>query len=359
MYVSNKPKGVPTMAYRATFSLAVFAALALLVIGVQTASAFAQDAPADKAAIAQADAAMKKITHAVQLGLERFNLDFGVYPDTIQELIDQGYLEGMPDNPYAGIWSQAPAKCIVEELRSRATPGAIVYHPFSIEGDHLDAYFLLAGGLEESKTDDLFYGEPRWDSMIWFLPNGKGDGWPERYIMALSVPIITPEMAVAVTHDAAWLYAQPMYRAKQALHSVQLAAERWSVDDVDGAYPPDMQTLITDGYIYMPLNPYYGIVPGAKLRIEVCAPGEFKPGGIYYEPFTVPERFGDRLAGYQIGIFGDDPNGGIDADATIDGTWRFYSFHEEPKNPDGVPDGFIMVLGSGPSPETGSDATGT
>ena len=336
-------------------ALAAFAA-ALCIFSVPMASSFAQASSADAEAIAQADMAMKQLTHAIQLGIERYNVDFGVYPDDIQDLIDEGYYEGMPDNPYASLWSQAPAKCIVEELSGRATPGAIVYHPFSISGDYLDGYFLLAGGLKQSKTLDLFYGEPRWDSMMWLLPDGKADGYPERYIMALGVPIIKTEMAVAVTHDAAWLYAQPKYRAKQTLHSVQLAAERWSVDNVDGAYPPDIQTLVKEGYIYMPLNPYYGVVPGATMRIEVCAPGEFKPGGIYYEPFTVPERFGDRLAGYQISIYGDDPKGGIDAGAAFNGAWRFYPFLEKPTNPDGIPDGFIMVLGSGPSPEDEASA---
>jgi hypothetical protein len=347
------------MGTRTAFRLALLAAITLAILSLSASFAFAQTKSEDAAAIAQADLAMKKITHAVQLGLERFNVDVGVYPDSIQELFNEGYLDGMPDNPYASLWSQAPAKCIVEEMSPRATPGAIVYHPFSISGDSLDAYFLLAAGLDTSKTHDLFYGEPRWDSLSFLLPSGKGDGRTESYIMLLpSVPIIAPDMVVAVSHDAAWLEAQPMTRAKEALHSVQLAAERWSVDDVKGAYPPDIQTLVKEGYIYMPLNPYYGVVPGATMRIEVCAPGEFKPGGIVYQPFTMPEKSGDGLVGYQIGIFGDDPDGGIDAGATIDGTWRFYDFLEEPKNPDGISDGFVMVLGSGPSPE-GECAAGT
>lgn len=331
-------------------ALAAFAA-ALCIFSVPMASSFAQASSADAEAIAQADMAMKQLTHAIQLGIERYNVDFGVYPDDIQDLIDEGYYEGMPDNPYASLWSQAPAKCIVEELSGRATPGAIVYHPYTTDGNHLDGYILLAAGLKESNTHDFFYGEPRWDSLHGFMENCNGDGRPERYIILLTSHGLTPDMVVMVSHDAAWLNAQPSTRVKEALHSVQLAAERWSVDDADGAYPPDIQTLVKEGYIYMPLNPYYGVVPGATMRIEVCAPGEFKPGGIYYEPFTVPERFGDRLAGYQISIYGDDPKGGIDAGAAFNGAWRFYPFLEKPKNPDGVPDGFILVLGSGPSPE--------
>ena len=340
-------------------TLAAFAA-ALCIFSVLLSSSFAQGAPADTAAVAQADMEMKQRTYAVRLGVDRYYADYGTYPETVTDVFDEGYLAEMPDNPYASLWSQAPAKCTVEDLSFRPTPGSIVYHPYTLDGDSLGGYILLGAGMRGSDTRaassyDLFYGEPRWDSMKYFMPNGEGDGRPETYVIMFSSPELTPDMAVAVTHDAAWLYAQPVNRAKQALHSVQLAAERWSIDN-DGAYPPDIDTLVEEGYIYMPLNPYYGVVPGATMRIEVCAPGEFKPGGIVYMPFTIPDRFGEGLVGYQIGILGDDPDGGIDAGAAIDGEWSFYPFLEQPTNPDGIPDGFIMVLGSGPSPEDEASA---
>ncbi len=350
------------MKLKAAFALAAFAA-AFCIFGVPTASSFAQSRPADTAAISQADMAMKQLTHAVQLGLERYKLDFGVCPDSLQALLNEGYLTEMPDNPYASLWSQSPAKCIEEDLSFRPTPGAIVYHPYTLDGDSLGGYILLGTGMKDSDTSavsahDLFYGEPRWDSMKYFMPDGKGDGRPERYVIMLSSPSLAPEMVVTVTHDAAWLSAQPDYRAKKALHALQLAAERYSVDDEKGAYPRDIQTLVKEGYIYMPLNPYYGVVPGATMRIEVCAPGEFKPGGIVYIPFTMPDRSGAELVGYQIGIYGGEPDGGIDAGAVIDGEWRFYPFLEKPTNPDGVPDGFIVVLGSGPSPGQSAPSPG-
>lgn len=336
------------MKLKAAFALAVFAA-AFYILSVPIASALAQDGTADTAAIAQADTAMKQNVFAVQLAVERYKADFGNCPDSIQALADEGYLTEMPDNPYASLWSQAPAKCIVEDLSFRPTPGAIVYHPYTLDNDSLGGYILLGAGMNNSDTSavsahDLFYGEPRWDSMKYFMPNGKGDGRPENYIMMLASPSITPEMVVAVTRDAAWLSAQPMHKAKEALFSMQLAVERYGVDN--DVYPPNLQTLVDLGYIYWPVNPFYGL-KGAQLRTQSCTPGAFVPGGMIY----VPISFNGHIEAYQIGIYGDDPKGGVDAGSVVDGNWRFYDLFKEPANPDGVPDGFILVLGSGPSPE--------
>ncbi len=327
---------------------AVGLAMSALIL-IPAASAAEQAKNTDAEAIAQADMAMKQNVFAVQLAVERHKADFGTCPDSMQALADEGYLAVMPDNPYASLWSQAPAKCVEEDLSFRPTPGAIVYHPYTLDGDSLGGYIILGAGMKGSNTSgvfeyDLFYGEPRWDSMKYFMPDGKGDGRPESYVIMLSSPSLTPDMAVSVTHDAAWLNAQPDYQAKKALYAMQLAVERYGVDN--DVYPPNLQTLIDLGYIYWPVNPYYGL-RGAPLRIPACAPEGFAPGGVIYEPI----RFDGHIKAYQMGIFGDDPDGGIDAGALVDGTWHFYDLFEEPRNPDGVPDGLIMVLSSGPAPE--------
>lgn len=338
---------------RALANVIAVIAAAFALVCLHPLSAFAQDDAARAEAIAQADKQMKQLLHGVQLAVERYSVDYGACPVNIQVLMDEGYLSDPPANPYFGLDDRAPEKLLEEELKLRATPGAVVYHPYSLNGSTLDGYILLAAGTKESGANglhahDLFYGEPRWDSLHFFTEDGKGDGRWEHYILLLARPSLSPENVFVVARGANLAPPDLKQDVRDAAHAVQLAVERYGVDN-DGIYPPDLQTLVDEGYVYWPLNPYFGAVPDAPVRVPFCSPGEFVPGGIVYQPIAMPDRFGNALVAYNLGVFGDDPDGGMDAGAFVDGEWRFY--YGVPASPDGVTDGFILVLESGPAPE--------
>lgn len=328
---------------------------ALMIVCLLPLSAFAQDDAARAEAIARADKQMMQLLHAVQLGVERYAVDYGAFPPSLQPLMDEGYLSDPPANPYFGLDKNAPERLVEEELEWRPTPGAVVYHPYSLNGSTLDGYILLAAGTKESGANglhahDLFYGEPRWDSLRLLLEDGQGDGRPEQYIILLSRPQLSPENVLAVARGASLAPSDLMQQVREAAYSVQLAVERYGVDH-DGVYPPDLQAVVDEGYIYWPLDPYYGSSPEIPLRVQPTTPGHFIPGGVIYEPYALPERFGNSLVGYTIAIYGADTDGGQDVGAVVNGEWLFYDpFAEEEAARDGIPDGIILVLSSGPAP---------
>ncbi|OYT41390.1 hypothetical protein B6U80_01460 [Candidatus Pacearchaeota archaeon ex4484_26] len=93
------------------------------------------------------------------------------------------------------------------------------------------------------------------------------------------------------------------------LHKVQLAIERYAAYNPTGEYPPDLQTLIDEGYMHeWPKNPYAKGNPGVFLRMHQVDLGNFMPGGIIYDPYKYPGYKG--LSGYHLSVYGATPDSG-------------------------------------------------
>ena len=76
-----------------------------------------------------------------------------------------------------------------------------------------------------------------------------------------------------------------------------------------GKYPPDLQTLIDEGYMHeWPKNPYAKGNPGVFLRMHQVDLGNFMPGGIIYDPYKYPGYKG--LSGYHLSVYGATPDSG-------------------------------------------------
>src|SRR4051812_43850129 len=55
-------------------------------------------------------------------------------------------------------------------------------------------------------------------------------------------------------------YKSKCAQVKQNLHAIQLAVERYSVDDPESSYPRDIRDVIRRGYLpQFPLNPFTGL----------------------------------------------------------------------------------------------------
>jgi len=318
-----------------------------------------------EAVVDNLDEKMKSIAHHFQIAVERYYVDNEEYPPSIETLLSLGYIEKYPQNPYYLIDDEAKMLVSPSDLEAGVRAGNIVYHAFSIDGVNLTDYFLAPIGMHGSDTKDYFYGEPKWDNFYEVLPaDTKKDGHPERFLLMLAngsddhwqeIKNKLRENPAIILHDYAWLSANPDNRAKSKLHEIQLALERYAADN-DGLYPQELEIIQEQGYIYPPLNPYKDVVPDAPERMWQVKPGEFVPGGIVYLPFTMPGKEGG-LVGYELALMGAKKDGGMDVGAETPEGWKMRWYYLEkvkeiPKGftdkTDGIPDGIIMVLSSGP-----------
>lgn len=95
-------------------------------------------------------------------------------------------------------------------------------------------------------------------------------------------------------------------QCKQNLHAIQLAVERYAVDQQDSDYPADVNTLVGSSYLpQMPENPFthlpMRVVP-VDAQLEALSPPE--RGDFGYLPHT--ERDGS-IAGYDLVLFCPEP----------------------------------------------------
>jgi hypothetical protein len=92
-------------------------------------------------------------------------------------------------------------------------------------------------------------------------------------------------------------WAQKGAEAKQNLHAVQLALERFAVDSEDAGYPVTTAALRTSGYLpKFPRNPYTGEeMREYPVDIERLPPGDF----VYYPRTDSP---GQPPTGYTLAI---------------------------------------------------------
>ena len=310
--------------------------------------------------VAELDARAKQFAHALQAQIERCGEDWG-FGDDLDHVLQYGYDGGiteLPQNPYYLVSDYAAPRMRAAKLED-AAPGDIVYYTFSTDGSELDRYILLVKGGRWNDGLDLFLGPRHWDDLYaLFDPPVQPDGGGEGFVVALdnwddSTRKLLREKPWLIKHNAAWLASQVNERAKEAAFQMQIAVERYSVDN--DVYPPNLQTLIKEGYTYWPLNPYAEFDPSAPKRVMQVQPGEFTPGGIVYFPYEFPGYEGKGLSAYYIGIYGAAPNGGSDVGAMTPEGWRFYWFGKELPAPDGFaierdgkPDGIIVLLDSGP-----------
>ncbi len=317
--------------------------------------------------IDELDAQMKSNAHLFRLMVERFAVDnYGTYPPSIERLQALGYFADYPDNPYYLLDDSAPAKVIPAKLEDGFVAGSVVYHPFVPDGTALETYLLLARGTRQSKSKDLFYGPVAWDNLYYILPEDlEKDGFSEGFLIAFSSVPAENEPSIekalrdnpgVILQDASWPDAQPDNRAKDALHRIQLSIERYAADDPNGVYPPDLQTLVDEGYLYWPLNPYAEDKEGVKKRMTQVKPGDFEPGGVIYLPFEFPSYEGKGYLAYYLAVYGAEPDGGMDVGSFKDGSFEFYWDVENVPAPpnfaggrDGENDGIIIVLSSGPA----------
>jgi len=313
--------------------------------------------------VAKLDARAKKLAHELQAQIERCREDWGM-PDGRDDVLEYGrYREGiteLPENPYYLVDDSAALRMQAAKLED-ARAGDIVYYPFATDGSELDRYILLVKGGRWSKSLDLFLGPEYWDDLyVTFDPPVEPDGYGEGFIIALdswddSTRKLLHEKPWLIYHDAAWLAAQPDSRAKEAAFQMQLAVERYSVDN--DVYPLNLQVLIDEGYTYWPLNPYAETDPSAPRRVMQVEPGDFTPGGIVYFPYEFPGYEGKGLGAYYLSIYGARADEGLDVGAKTPDGWRFYWYREDVPAPpgfatekDGEPDGLIILLSSGPAP---------
>lgn len=102
--------------------------------------------------------------------------------------------------------------------------------------------------------------------------------------------------------------------AKQNLHAIHLALERYAVDDPHGSYPLRLSQLRDEGYLpEFPRNPYkLGRGGGPIGPMHEVPLGEYAPGGVTYVPLTVDiydEQLGAArmgVQGYSLLVYGDE-----------------------------------------------------
>ena len=85
-------------------------------------------------------------------------------------------------------------------------------------------------------------------------------------------------------------YKRKCSQVKQNLHAIQLAVERYSVDDPQGTYPRSIKDVIRRGYLAeFPINPFTGMpmrcveekTDAVKFSMEYVPP-EAEPGDFMY-----------------------------------------------------------------------------
>jgi hypothetical protein len=90
-------------------------------------------------------------------------------------------------------------------------------------------------------------------------------------------------------------------QAKQNLHAVQLAVERFAVDQADGNYPLRASEVIAAGYLsVMPPNPYTGQpMQEYSVDTQLLPAGDF----VYYPRYSVAGEATDaEVIGYTLAL---------------------------------------------------------
>lgn len=79
-------------------------------------------------------------------------------------------------------------------------------------------------------------------------------------VIALACTVGTALLALLMRNVVAGVeYKRNCAEVKQNLHAIQLAVERYSVDDPDSSYPRDIKDVIRRGYLVeFPTNPFSG-----------------------------------------------------------------------------------------------------
>lgn len=99
-----------------------------------------------------------------------------------------------------------------------------------------------------------------------------------------------------------YVFKQREMLCKQRLHEVQLALERFSIDESDSRYPPSVDLLVGTSYLpEMPLNPFSGqpmrcVILGEDLQ-PLSQPGR---GDFGYLPRRDPDG---SIGGYTLALF--------------------------------------------------------
>jgi hypothetical protein len=79
--------------------------------------------------------------------------------------------------------------------------------------------------------------------------------------VALTFTVVTLLVAMLISSAAQEVsYRHKCAQVKENLHAIQLAVERYSVDDPNSSYPRDIREIIRRGYLeQFPINPFTGL----------------------------------------------------------------------------------------------------
>lgn len=152
-----------------------------------------------------------------------------------------------------------------------------------------------------------------------------------RSIYSLLYHVSVEGMIMGIKENFKYMYKAKEAEVKSAIHSIQIAIERYSVDNAK--YPESAEQLITDDYMHtFPINPYTDTP-----MIECAFPGT--PGNFMYVPIYDDEKV--NVTGYQLmGFGGNDSN----TDKINNDLLEKEGIVKE--EPDGKIDKVIIVVGS-------------
>ncbi len=282
--------------------------------------------------------------HQVQLGVERYYVDHRAYPLLLSELVPE-YLPAMPDNPYL------PGERMKQVSPENFHRGGIVYHPFLLEGEVIDHYFLGVFGAKKDGGLDLFLSG---DRIYWFVdhrffPERKHDGKPEGLIMLLDN--LDAGAVAKLGENRKLIYQLPeeivakldarVKEFAQALQAqIELCGEDWGFgDDLDyileyGRYE--------EGITELPENPYYLISDSsAGPRMQAAKLDNAKAGDLVYYTFSTT---GTALDRYILLVKGGWWSDSLDLFLGPRYWDNLYATFEPPVEPDGRGEGFIIAL---------------
>jgi hypothetical protein len=143
------------------------------------------------------------------------------------------------------------------------------------------------------------------------------------------------------------------YYARQRLHDIQVQLEKFAVKyglnaGGDNDYPGTIGELADKMDYKLPLNPF---IWDQQVPLHQVDDNAFEPGGIVYKPL---KNGSDQIVGYELGIFGDRPNGGEDLFEGASVDWSKLYLDQNMKR-DGQPEGLILLLSSWPGSWTVND----
>jgi len=319
-----------------TRNSAIGIAVPLLVTAILI-SAFS--AGTDEGSLA-ADA--KSCLHTVQLGVERYYVDHGAYPLLLSESVD--YISVMPENPCL------PGERMRQVSPEEFYPGGIVYHPFSLDGEVIDHYFLGVFGAKKDGGKDLFLTGDRihWVGDYRFWPDRKRDGKPEGLIMLMDD--LGADAVARLQENRRLIYQLPENTvaeldasAKERIQELQVQIERCRID---WGLPEDLEEAIeygsnNGGVTELPENPYYLVNESAAPKMRAAKLGEAASGDMVYHLFSTGGKVLDR---YILLVKGG--RGSSDVDIFYgEVAWdNLYTLFDPPVQPDSRSEGFIIAL---------------